>query len=80
MDEVATGPELAVFVLVVVAAHLLSENWLVADQFLHSVGEEAVVPVCAVPHIGVTLAELQLPLLRDMGSSFIIHQIHTHLQ
>ena len=41
MNKVASGTELAVFVLMVIPAHLLPQQWLVLHQLLHSVGEEA---------------------------------------
>jgi hypothetical protein len=78
MNEVASGPKLAVLVLMVIAAHLLSQDGLVLYQFLHPMSEKTVIPVCTVPRLCVALAQLQLPLLPRVGSSFIIYHLHTH--
>ena len=80
MNEVASGTELAVFVLMVISAHLLSENRLVLHKFLHSVGEEAVCSIGTVASFTITLAELKFSLVREVSCSFIINQIDTHLQ
>ena len=80
MDEVASGTELAVLVLVVIATHLLPENWLVADQLLNAVCKKAIAAVVAVPRLGKTPAQLQFPLFGLLGSSFIIYRIDTHAQ
>ena len=80
MHEVASGAELAVFVLVVVSAHLLSQNGLVLNKFPHPMREETVGSIGAVPCLIIALAELQFSLLRQMGCSFIIYQIDTHSQ
>ena len=80
MNKVASGTELAVFVLMVIPAHLLPQQWLVLHQLLHSVGEEAVHSVGTMAGLTVTLAELQFSLLREVGCSFIIYQIDAHVQ
>jgi len=58
MDEVASGAKLAVLVLVIVAAHLLPQNWLVLHQLFDSVSEKAILSVSAQPCLCVTLAQL----------------------
>jgi len=78
VDEVASGPEFAVFVLVVIAAHLLSQEGLVHNQLLNTMREEAVVSVAAVSRFIVTSAEFQLALLSAEISYFIICQFYTH--
>ena len=78
MDKIASGAELAVLMLVVIATHLLSENWLVLHQFLYAVGKETVVPVAAVSCLCIALAKLQFSLHSRMGCSFIINHFYTH--
>ena len=78
MNEVASGPEFAVLVLMVIAAHLLAEERLVLDQFLDPVGEETVITVPAVARLRITLAQLQLSLGTRLRCSFIIYHFHTH--
>lgn len=78
MHEVASGPKLAVLVLVVIPAHLLPQDGLVLHQLLHPVREETVVAVRAVPSFRVALAQFQLALEPRVGSSFIIYHLHTH--
>ena len=42
VNEIASGPEFAVFVLMVIAAHLGLEYGLVLGQFLKAMGEKTV--------------------------------------
>jgi hypothetical protein len=56
MNKVASGAKLAIFVLVIVAAHLFSKGWLVLHEFLHTVGEETVLSITAKATLSVALA------------------------
>ena len=80
MNEIASGTELAIFMLVVISAHLLPQNRLMFDKFSDPMGEKAVNPISAATCFAPTFAELQFSLLRQVGSSFIIYQIDTHVQ
>jgi hypothetical protein len=80
VDEVASGAELAVFVLMEIPAHFLSKDRLMLYKFLHSVGEEAIGPIGAIACLAIALAKLQFSLLWEVGCSFIIYQIGTHVQ
>lgn len=79
VHEVASGSELAVFVLVVIATHLLPQDRLVPFQLLHPVSEEAILSVSTISRLRVTLAELQFPLHHRHRSGFIIQYLDTHL-
>ena len=57
VHKVASGPELAITMLVVVAAHLLFECGLVLLQLVQSMGEEAVLAVVAEPMFAETATQ-----------------------
>ena len=79
MHEVASGTKLAVLELVVVSAHLLPENRLVHHEFFHSMCEEAVVSIAAVPGFSKATAQLEFSLLGKLGDCFIIYQNDAHM-
>ena len=79
MYEVASGTELAVLELVVVSAHLLPENRLVHHQFFHSMREEAVVSIAAMPGFSKATAKLEFSLLGKLCDCFIIYQNDAHM-
>jgi hypothetical protein len=63
-------------VLVVVAAHLLTQGGLVQYQFLHSVCEKAALSVHAVPALRKAATQLQLSLRARLRQAFVANLAH----
>ena len=78
VHEVASGAELAVFVLVEVPTHLLAQDGLMQYQLLDAVGEEAVLSVAAVAGLFVGFAELEFAFEGRVGGCFITCQFRAH--
>lgn len=74
MDEIATGTELTVLVLVEIPAYFFPEGWLITYKLIDSVGKEAGVTVSAVTVFGPAFAEFDLPfggrLLREVAVKY----------
>jgi hypothetical protein len=78
MHEVASGAELAVFVLVVVPTHLLAQNGLMEYKLLDTMSEETVFCIAAVTGFFVGFAELEFTFEGRIGGYFVRCQFHAH--
>lgn len=71
MHEVASGAELAVFMLVVVPTHLLAQYGLMQHQLFDTMRKETVFSVAAVAGFFVGFAELEFAFEERVSGCFI---------
>lgn len=78
MNEITSGSELAILVLVEISTYFLSQCWLITYQLIDSVSEEAGLTITTVTLFGPAFAKFDLSFGGRILTDLIVDYCHTH--